>query len=628
MITPHGQPSAPSTPRTAGWAGLLLVIAVILAYANALHAPFVFDDQSSIVHNASIRHLWPPAAADIGGTRGRPVANLTFALNYAWSGLSVAPFHLFNLAVHAGAALLLFGLVRRTLRLPARTGEGAIPSLDGGSAVAGGCEDGAASRSVAGADAIAFLASLVWAVHPLQTEAVTYLAQRTELLMAFFYLATLYAFVRSVGPTARPLVWRGIAVAACAAGMGSKEVMVTAPLAVLLFDRAFIAGTFAGAWRTRRGFYAALATTWVVLLVLIRGIGNRGVGFAYDVDSWHYALFESRALWRYVALAVWPHPLVFDYGAMPPVTLGQVWPYGVGIVVLLAVACALLARKPRLGFLAAWPFLILAPSSSIIPVALQPVAEHRMYLPVAALVVAAAIALHRALGRSAIIAAALAWGGAGVVLTHVRNDAYHDAVSLWSDTLRKCPNNDRAEGNLGQALLAAGQPGEAEPHLKRALLLNPGNVDARCNLALILQHQGRTGPALQLLAETEVLNPRFAQAWYQRGSLLLESGRLHSARHDLAEAVRLDEDNAAAHNNLAVVLSRLGDHRAAVAQYTAALALGPAPDLYVNRGDERLYLAQPAEAAADYQRALALNPQFKPALDKLTRLRRIVRRPL
>ena len=278
---------------------LAIVAAIALAYANSLSAPFVYDDKPSIVYNGSIRHLWPlhdvltPPGA--GATvSGRPVLNVSFALNYALGGLEVRGYHLANMAIHALAALTLFGLVRRTLQRPS------VP---------------ASLRQAAFPSALAI--AVLWAVHPLQTEAVTYVAQRAESLMSLFYLVTLYAFVRAV-ESERPRTWRALGWTACLLGMGTKENMVSAPLIVFCFDRAFVAGTFASAWRQRRGFYLALAATWLPLawLVLSTG-GNRGgsAGFGVGVSWFDYALTQVPALARYLALAVWPCPLVFDYGA-------------------------------------------------------------------------------------------------------------------------------------------------------------------------------------------------------------------------------------------------------------------------------------------------------------------------
>jgi 4-amino-4-deoxy-L-arabinose transferase-like glycosyltransferase len=205
-------------------------LAVFVAYANTFRVPFLFDDQQSIVENPTIRSLsWGVFSPPHDGltVEGRPVLNFSLALNYAVSGTKVWSYHAINLAIHLLAALTFFGLVRRTLQR-------------------------VATPVAAHATEIALAAALLWALHPLQTESVTYIVQRTESLMGLLYLLVLYGFVRGCeAENARG--WWALSITACALGMGTKEVMVSAPLMVLLYDRTFVAGSFRAAWRQRRG---------------------------------------------------------------------------------------------------------------------------------------------------------------------------------------------------------------------------------------------------------------------------------------------------------------------------------------------------------------------------------------
>jgi len=165
----------PVSHRTVFLAGGIIAAAALAAYANSFHGPFVFDDFGTIAQNRTIRHLWPiwaPLSPPTEGmpVTGRPIANLSFAINYAFGGLNVWGYHAANLAIHVLAGLTLFGIIRRTL---ARLG-------------------------MAGATGLACGIALIWTLHPLQTESVTYISQRAESLMGFFYLLTLYLFIRSV----------------------------------------------------------------------------------------------------------------------------------------------------------------------------------------------------------------------------------------------------------------------------------------------------------------------------------------------------------------------------------------------------------------------------------------------
>ena len=167
--------------------------------------------------------------------------------------------------------------------------------------------------------------------------------------MGLFYLLTLYAFIRGA-EASRPGRWHSLAVVACLLGMASKEVMVTAPLMVLLYDRTFVAGSFREAWQRRRWFYLALAGTWLLLAALLSGLYHRAVGFGLGISWWIYALTECKVVVQYLGLSVWPHPLVFDYGGVNVDVAKhgtELMPYELGLALLVAGTLAALWRRPR-----------------------------------------------------------------------------------------------------------------------------------------------------------------------------------------------------------------------------------------------------------------------------------------
>src|SRR5208283_721379 len=199
-------------------------------------------------------------------------------------------------------------------------------------------------------------------------------------------LLTLYCFIRGTNAP-RSTWWFTLSMAACFLGMASKEVMVTAPVMVLLYDRTFVSGSFREAGRRHRWLYLGLASTWVLLGWLMVGLHYRGAGYGLGIPWWAYALVECRTVVQYLWLAIWPHPLVFDYGEFVPIRhMGDVAPHAVMLAVLVAGVLVELKRRPAIGLVGAWFFLILAPTSSVVPLVGQPMAEHRMYLPLAAVV--------------------------------------------------------------------------------------------------------------------------------------------------------------------------------------------------------------------------------------------------
>ena len=539
----------------------VLVLAACAAYAGSFAGPFVYDDLTSIPDNLSLRHLWPlsgPLSPPHGGftVDGRPVLNLSLALNYAFGRARVGGYHAVNLLIHVLAGLALFGLVRRALERP-----------------------GLGGRFAAAALPIAFTVAALWLLHPLQTEAVDYIVQRAESLMGLFYLLTLYCFLRGAereeaGSGARG--WWAAACGACLLGMGTKEVMVTAPVLALCYDRTFVAGSFREAWRRRRGVHVALMATWIPLGLLVAGAGgNRGgsSGFAAGVGWWTYGLTQFQAIATYLRLSLWPRPLIFEYGSFWARTPGEVLPYAALVVPLAAGALWALVQRPVLGFLGLWFFGILAPTS-LVPGALQMIAEHRMYLPLAAiiaLVVAAAYRLAGRRGLTVLLAVAAAFGG----LTFHRNRDYRSELALWGDAVAKRPSSLTARLSLGAALAAAGRRDEAVAEFETVLRVQPRNALTQTDLGDVLAELGRTDEAMPHLTEALRLKPNYPEAHVNLGAALDKLGRTREAVAHYQEALRLKPQLAEAHNDLSDALLRLGRTDAAVREAETALTLKP-----------------------------------------------------
>ena len=391
------------------WLGALaLVVAGAAAYSNSLDGQFLFDDPEAIPNNRSIRALWPPfqpllPPADTT-VSARPLVNLTLAVNYAFGGLDVRGYHAFNVAVHVLAALTLMGVVRRTLAGGCRS-TGILPVSTRGvpplghrknddpeaHATTGGRAFGTALARYA--TPLALIVAMVWMLHPVQTEAVAYVVQRTESVMGLLFLLTLYCAIRGFESNRRG--WFVAAVACCAMGMASKEVMVAAPLLVLLYDRALAAGSWRAALRARWRFYLTLAATWGVLAACIAGGTRAMTGFDLGASSLDYLKTQAGVILHYLRLSVWPDPLILDYDWPFAKSFWQYAPQGAAILALLAATAAGLWRNRPWALPGAWFFLILAPSSSFIPLPTMLVVEHRMYLSLAAVVCVAVLGVVR-----------------------------------------------------------------------------------------------------------------------------------------------------------------------------------------------------------------------------------------
>jgi tetratricopeptide (TPR) repeat protein len=577
-------------------AALVIGLAGLAAYSNSFHGPFVLDDRASIIDNPSIQQGWlgalsPPTNGET--VMGRPLVNLSLALNYQLGGLSVVSYHVVNLAIHVLAGLVLFGVVRRTLELPKLR-----------------------LSFQANALPIALTAALWWTVHPLQTESVTYIVQRAESLMGLFYLLTLYCFVR--GTQTMPKFWFTLAVAACLLGGLCKEVIVNAPVVVLLYDRTFVAGTFEEAWRVRRKFYVALAATWLPLGWLAWQAGNRAdsAGFGAGVNGFDYALAQIPAILLYLRLSFWPSALVFDYGPVVSRQAADIAPLAAVVAVLIAGTGWAIWRRPWLGFLSAWFFIILAPSSSVVPIITEAAAEHRMYLPLAALTTLGAVGLWKWAGHRAPVLAGLVALALGLA-TWVRNEDYRQPALLWRSSLALQPNVARAHENLGLALAAEGRDREAIVELRIALRLAPDYPEGENNLGQALARAGVLDEAAQHFAKAaEGLRrpPEQALAYFNLGNALGQQEKYAEAFAAYSHSIELRPDFAPAYNLRGYVLHKEGREAEAITDYKAALQLQPDfPMCETNLGDALAKLARWPEAIATYENVLRENPEFEPA---------------
>ena len=540
------------------WAFALLLVAVALVYSNALSGPFVFDDKVSIQYNPDIRQLWPPAWAmpnawQHSAVNSRPLTSLSLALNYAFNGLQVEGYRLVNIALHALCGLALYAVVRRLLER--------VGSL------------------AARAPGLALVSALLWSVHPLNNQVVNYTIQRSVSLMALCYLGMLYCFLRSIAPGGGR--WQVAAVVCCLLGMMAKEVMVSAPLAVLLCDGIFVASSYREALVRRAKLYGGLVITW---LVLLRGLWTaphgETIGFGRGVDAWTYLLNQSHMIAVYLRLSVWPHPLSLDYGYPRDLAVVDVWPEALLVLGLVAAIAIAVYRRWHWGMLGAFAFLLLAPTSSFVPIVNEVGAERRMYLPLAAVVIGIVVAVDALCRRwrygrraglvlSVVAAAALAWGGS------VRNGDYASEVAIWQSAVTVVPDNHRAHYNLGISLVAIGETDAAQYHYRRALALAPEDKDANNNLGLLLAAEGKDSLAAEHFRRAIAADTAFVKARVNLANVLVALDRHEEAMLQYRRAVESNHTSTWARYHLGVALEEEGQQGEAMLQYRWALGIDP-----------------------------------------------------
>lgn len=611
-----GPPPARPPVRVAAWPAelWLCIIAILLGgllvFSNNLEGEFIFDDYPAIIDNQEIKSLLPfgallRPAPNSSPLAARPLPTVSIALNYAFGGLEVRGYHIVNNLIHVLAALLLFATLRSTLLLPRFVG-----------------------RFADSANRYALVVALLWMVHPLQTEAVNYISQRTETLMGLCYLATLSSAAMAFG-AARPRPWYGAAVAACVLGMASKEVMVSAPLLVLLYDRLFVQGSFLAALRRRPGFYGALAASWGVI-VFYQLNNPRGSSVLFDsaeLTVLDYFQTQLTIVVHYLRLALWPYPLVLDSHDWPVArTLSSGVLLAAGLLGgLFGVTAWGVRRSAWWSFLGVWFFFILAPTSSLVPIVTELVAERRMYLPLAAVVVLVVFAVDQAWrrmqGRVEDGGGQLRYLRLGVsvlavvclgVISWKRNQDYRTEALIWADTVAKRPANPRAQENYGKALMKERRFAEAIAPLQESLRLTPkAQIDPELysNLAMAFTELGRSSEAIAVYEKALALRPDDPLVHYNLGNAFLRVNDPAKAERSFRRAITLDPEFIPAKGNLGMLLLRRGDQAGAEEQFQAIRSLEPSNlRVYTMLADLRVEQGRIPEAVSLYREAVRLEP--------------------
>jgi Tfp pilus assembly protein PilF len=520
---------------------LALLLAAAGLYANSLAVPFLFDDPV------------PSAPLDYAT---RPLVWASFDLNRAWSGAAVWSYHVVNIAVHAAAAVALLCVLRRALALawPAAT---------------------AADRA-----ALAFATALAWTCHPLGTSAVTYLSQRAESLAALFALLTCLGFLLVVARERVLLGW-SLCVLGTVAGFATKETAATVPLILLFFERTLVRDDLAATWRARGRLHLVLALLSALLAwffigpLLFAEQSSAGFGAHEFFGPREYLRSQYGVLLHYLRLVFWPHPLVFDYGWPVAHGFAAIVPPFLAVLALLGATLALLRRRHPLGAAAGAFFLYLAPTSSIVPV--KDIAfEHRMYLPLAAVLVAA-FALAARLMPVAVRARGLAAAGFVLAvplgaLTVLRNREYRSAEAIWTTVVERAPENPRGYNNLAAIRLDQERYDEAETLLARALELKPRYARAEDNLGVLAAARGRIELALEHFARANAIEES-ARVHTHMARLLELTSRGDEAEQHHRRALELAPRDGRVHLALGQFLARAGRMSEARASFERAVTL-------------------------------------------------------
>ena len=580
---------------------LTIALAILVLYGRTISAPFIFDDVPELVHNLDVqspRDCWNTVAAtQNSGLAGRPFACLTFAANIAFHGYDVRGFRLLNILIHVLSSFVLFGIVRRTAAREQHDPSWAVLSSG--------------------------LIVLIWAMHPLQTESVTYIIQRIESLASLLYLLTLYCAIRSWEPQ-HPVLWSCLSLISCVLGMLTKEIVVTAPLLVFVYDAIFVSRSWSKALHHRRAFYAALSCTWVVPVILLSQSPRSGsVGFGLGVSALDYLRMQSQVLLHYLQLSFWPYPQSISYSDWPVLRdwSPAIVP-GLIILVLLGISIVGVLKKTWWGYCGLWFFFILAPSSSFVPIVTEPAAERRMYLPLAAIIAVAVLAMARLIrlvralwpmrtqlvGAVAVCISVVVISALGI-RTIARNSQYLRATTLLSADLKVRPGDELIRGALVEELLREQRVDEAERIHVEGIARNPNSHILYDNWARAISSLGRHQDAIEAYSKALEIRPNHYPSRAGLGAALVESRRYSEAIGQLSEAARLAPRSHTVRGNLAVALAAMGRTDEAISELRTAVELKPSfADGHFNLARLLAGQGQGNEAVAHFQIAAALRP--------------------
>ncbi|MFA7402983.1 MAG: tetratricopeptide repeat protein [Pelobacteraceae bacterium] len=581
----------------------LLVLVTFLLYSNTLTVPWYYDDITSIIEQPYL-HGFDQVIRLLLSFRG--VAKLTFVLNNSLGGLYLPGFHLVNIAVHAGSVIVFYLILKRVFR---------------------------------GFQVYPFLGALLFAVHPVQTQAVTYIVQRMTSLSGFFFLLSLYLYIRFREKChSEPGTFGMISMAFWAAAfltgalaLFSKENAVVLPVALYLFDWFFLDGR-SEKW-TRllmRTFPFAiipcLFAGFFFLVPLYKGAGVDSltktattIVSSRDLTPWTYFITQFSVIWTYIRILIAPYGITLDYCYPVVKTLLMLRSIvaGVGLAGLLGFAFRVRHSAPRISFGIAWFFLTLSVESSFIP--LDPLFIHRLYLPVAGFVIVLMDVLILLPWRRVVLALFCIVISIYSVVTWQRNALWNDPVAFYEDNLRKAPHSERVRNLLAEQYLHKGRDEDSKRMLIEAIRINPAYGSSIVALSNMYINEGRKGEAFELLENGLRINPNDHELHNSLGSLYSMIGRNGMAEYHLRRAIALKPQYGRAYCNLGVHYTGLGRWKEAESQYRMALNVTPNdPMIHYNLGVALLGSGQHDAARYEFNQALKFDPKDKNLIYNLT----------
>lgn len=593
---------------------LLLCLAgfVFLIYSNNLNGPFIFDDDINIKDNPHIRITeFTITSLSDAGFKGpnsdRPVANISFALNYFFHHFDVFGYHLVNNLVHIINGILLYFFVKTILGL----------------------------TNTPYHSTIAFFTAMLWLCHPIQTQSVTYIVQRMNSLATMFYIGSFLLYIKArllfkrknSERTRRKWVYLLGSVIAAVMALGSKQTAATLPFFILLFELYFIQKLRFGL--NRRHLYLILVVSILFgLIILLSYLGTdpfKSIMRLYEYREFtptQRVLTQFRVVVLYMSLLLIPHPsrlnlahdISLSYSLINPITTLISMVLIIGLIIL---AIVIAKKDPLISFCILWFFGNLVIESSVI--GLEIIYEHRTYLPSMLFVMMVVIIFFRYFrfrwAKYAIICSVILVFS---VWTYQRNEVWADDMILWKDCVEKSPNLARPHHNFGLALAKRGYLKDAMEHYSRALDIQPDRAIIHVSMGDALSSLGRIEEARKHYERGIELNPNNPKVFNNFGFLYVRLKEFEKAIQYFKRAISIDRLYADVHDNIAYVYLQLGQVDKSIHHYRETLRLRPhSSGSYNNLGYALARMGYFDEAIQYYRTALEINPEDALALKNL-----------
>ncbi len=587
---------------------LLVIILAGAAYSNSFSVPFIFDDGSNIVHNRGV-HLSSLKIADGDLIRlkssiaknGRTISQISYALNYYFGKLDTWGYHLVNLIIHILCALAIFKFTLLTLTLPSMKDR-----------------YGSWAREIAAACAIIFV------IHPVNTQAVTYIVQRATSLAALFSVLCLICYAKGRLKSGANSWWYYLTAFICfCAAFSSKQNTIVTPILVFLYEFYFFRELDLN-WLKKKWPYLTGIIFAIALIFLVYTKFEPIAWFQSNYDRRPFTLFERVSTeWRviiyYCTLLFLPLPsrlnLDYDFPLSvslfnPPATAASL----LIIIGLIYVAIYIAKKEPLISFFILWFFINLVVESTI--VALDLVYDHRLYLPGIGIFIIVIWGLERAIHHSAPrLRLPLKIGVLAILvinlsmMTYERNKAWQSVISILEDVVKKSPGNARQHVNLGVAYSDEKRLKDATAEYIEGIRLDPNYPEAYNNLGNAYNRQGMYDKAVKEYLRAIRMRPDYKEAHNNLGSAYCNMRQYDKAIAEHLTALRINPECEKSHNNLGVAYSFKGLYDKAIAEYTRSLEIVPGfTKARSNLGLAYGFKGQYHEAIAEFLKVLRSNP--------------------